>query len=152
MKNVRGFVTGMAVLALLAIGAGPAAAQDRGIVEAGLSGLGAAYGSISAGIGGVYAGAVVRAAGPVSIYGNLNYYPDAGDGNGQAGAELRLGSPDLVVRPSIRAGLIQGGESFVSGGFGLTAGRRYGGRFVVDGAYREGVSFAIVHVGGFVAF
>ena len=152
MREPSRIVMGMAALLLAASGNSPAAAQDRGIVEGGLSGLGASNDYIAVGIGGMYAGAVVRATGPVSIYGNLNYYPDLGDGNGQVGVALRLGSPDWMVRPAIRAGLLQGSESFFSGGVGLTVGRRYGGRFVVDGTYRSGVSFAVVHLGGYVGF
>lgn len=152
MRKLSIVAMSITVLLLIMSADNPAAAQERGIVEGGLSGLGAANDYIAVGVGGIYAGAVVRAAGPLAVYANLNYYPDVDDGNGQVGAEVRLGSPYWIVRPSIRAGLLQGSASFLSGGFGLTMGRRFGGRFVVDGTYRSGISFAVVHLGGYVGF
>ena len=40
----------------------------------------------------------------------------------------------------------------VTGGFGLYIGRQAGGVFTVDMTSHESVSFALVHIGGYIGF
>ena len=127
-------------------------------VEGGAAGLGiqANFGraSIGASAGGGYVGANVGdlpAASWLSIYGNVNGFADVG-ASGQAGVGVRLGPADWLARPVLRAGGYFADASAGTGGIGLYVGRRGGGVFSADFGSVRGVSFAVVHLGGYFTF
>lgn len=133
------------------------AAAQTVTIEGGGAGFGVAartsFGTVSDGVGGAYAGASVAIPGATWLqpYFAGNGFADLGD-LWQAGVNLRLGPERWLARPVARVGAAfsDGGEA--TGGLGVYVGRSGGGLFTVDWGSVEGITFAVVHIGGYFSF
>lgn len=132
----------------LGIGAVPAQAQEV-VVAAGSTGVGACSGNLCISGGGGYVEGRV-AGGRAGGYVGMNFVE--GGSNTAGGLHLRLGPDAWLARPALRAGILKGDDWFGTGGFGVDVGRAFGGQFTVDWTGRGGVTFALVHLGGYYRF
>ena len=126
-------------------------APGRMLLEAGI------VGGNSIACPGHYLGVEGRVAGPASIYGMVETYrcEAVPETSSRLGVSVRLGDSDWSVRPAVRSGLEYNDDGDVSHtvGAGLTFGRRYGARFIVDRwAVPGGASLVLLQIGGYVSF
>ena len=148
----------LVVLAFALLAPLSAAAQTV-TTEGGLAGFGVAartsFGTVSDGVGGFYAGVKVADLIPsatwVQPYFAGNGFSDLG-ALWQAGINFRLGPQQWLARPVARFGAAVADGAEPTGGLGVYVGRRGGGLFTVDFGAIEGVTFSVVHIGGYVNF
>ncbi len=158
---LSGVVVGLAAL--------PTMAQQqqelpRGTIEGGLSTLvaSASVGGLSASVStdGLYLAGAGRIHDRVEVFGAFNRYGLGGFGEVgsgrlfQFGAQYRLGPNRWIARPALRGGVMTSAEDghYVSGGFSIRIGRRFGGVLSADYTSTEGILISVVHLGAYMGF
>ena len=88
----------------------------------------------------------------LSVFVGASIFEDTGT-LGQAGLGVRLSSADSLARPVFRGGAtFSEGDSLATIGIALYVGRAVGGQFILDYGARDGVTFTILHFGGYYSF
>ena len=140
---------------LLPLAASASAAQAQGpermLLEAGI------VGGNSIACPGHYVGVEGLISYGVSAYGMVENYQctEVPETSSRAGLSLALARDEWPVRPALRGGLNYADDGKVSAtvGAGLTLGRKYGARVIVDRwTIPDGITLVLLQIGGYVSF